>query len=416
MENKKKLMVNVASCDIRNITEETLQNYESICINAAIILSSQKAQELIGRYGNVEMNAASVYTTEEDVKASIVNGSSEIGPENAPAEKTLLIVNGSLTVKPCDPAVLDNYVSAIINGKILCPKSLSGFLSRATVNGSTELYPDGAVLLKNNTAIDRVFALRAKDTLYWASRLLFLDPTVSADALRSKGARFDAKKVVIAESLVEKLIDLISEEADVKIVPDGTAFVNDDASLDENLILRCGTKLYINGDLEVKDGAEKALPKLEYVFVNGDVSIYKEFAEQFFAVKPEYDGVNVIDRESVRNYDKVIEEKPSFKVDKALLERCPGGVLISECAVLKIAPDVPADLIIERLSVKECGAVKCSPEQESAVCLVTEDCGQILTDEKSDDEGEGGGLLGSIFGGIKAIANTKMINAANYKF
>ena len=128
MENKKKLMVNVASCDIRNITEETLQNYESICINAAIILSSQKAQELIGRYGNVEMNAASVYTTEEDVKASIVNGSSEIGPENAPAEKTLLIVNGSLTVKPCDPAVLDNYVSAIINGKILCPKSLSGFL------------------------------------------------------------------------------------------------------------------------------------------------------------------------------------------------------------------------------------------------------------------------------------------------
>ena len=272
------------------------------------------------------------------------------------------------------------------------------------------------MLLKNNTAIDRVFALRAKDTLYWASRLLFLDPTVPADALRSKGARFDAKKVVIAESLVEKLIDLISEEADVKIVPDGTAFVNDDASLDENLILRCGTKLYINGDLEVKDGAEKALPKLEYVFVNGDVSIYKEFAEQFFAVKPEYDGVNVIDRESVRNYDKVIEEKPSFKVDKALLERCPGGVLISECAVLKIAPDVPSDLIIERLSVKECGAVKCSPEQESAVCLVTEDCGQILTDEKGDDEGEGGGLLGSIFGGIKAIANTKMINAANYKF
>ena len=404
MENKKKLMVNVATCDIRDITEETLQNYENICINAAIILSSQKPQELIGRYGNVDMNAASVYVTEENVKVSIVNGSSEIGPENAPAEKTLLIVNGSLTVKPCDPAVRDNYGAAVINGRVLCPKSLSGFLSRATVNGSAELYPDGAVLLKNNTAIDRVFALRAKETLYWAPRLLFLDPAVSA------------KTVVIAESLVEKLIDLISEEADVKIVPDGTAFVNDDAVLDENLILRYGTKLYINGDLEVKDGAEKALPKLEYVFVNGDVSIYKEFAEQFFAVKPEYDDVKVIDRESVRKYDMVIEEKPIFKVDRALLERCPGGVLISECAVLKIAPDVPSDLIIERLSVKECASVKCSPEQESAVCLVAEECGQILTDEKGEDEGEGGGLLGSIFGGLKALANTKMINAADYKF
>ena len=68
MENKKKLMVNVATCDIRDITEETLQSYENICINAAIILSSQKSQELIGRYGNVDMNAASVYVTEEDIK------------------------------------------------------------------------------------------------------------------------------------------------------------------------------------------------------------------------------------------------------------------------------------------------------------------------------------------------------------
>ena len=91
-------------------------------------------------------------------------------------------------------------------------------------------------------------------------------------------------------------------------------------------------------------------------------------------------------------------------------------MLISECAVLKIAPDVPADLIIERLSVKGCASVKCSPEQESAVCLVAEECGQILTAEKGEDEGEGGGILGSIFGGLKALANTKMINAADYKF
>lgn len=414
MENKKKFMVNAATCDIRNITEETLQNYESICINSAIVLSSPRAQELIGRYANVTVNAASVYVTEEDVKVSVVNGSSEIGPENAPTEKTVLIVNGSLTMKPCDPAVLDSYVSAIINGKLLCPKGLSGFLSRATVNGSTELYPDGAVLLKNNTAIDRVFALRAKDSLYWAPRLLFLDNAVSADALRAKGARFDAKRVLIAESLVEKLIDLISEEADVKIVPDGTAFINDDAVLDKNLITRYGTRLYVNGDLKVTNGAEEALPKLEYVFVNGDVTVYKELAEQFFALKPEYDSVKVIDRESVKKYDMVIEGKLSFKADRALLERCPGGVLISECAVLKIDPDIPASLITERLSIRECGSVKCSPEQESAVGLVAEECGQICVGDRAEDEG--GGLLDSIFGGIKSAANTKFINAADYKF
>lgn len=405
MESKKKLSVNAATCDIRDITEETLNNYETIIINSAVVLSGPKAQELIGRYGNVHMNAASVFVTDEDVKASIFNGNGEISLENIPAQKTLLIVNGVLTVKPCAPAALDNYVSVIINGRVLCPKSLSDFISRATVNGVVELYPDGAVLLKSNASIDRVFALRAKNSLYWAPRLLFLDTDIDAEALRTKGTSFDAKKVIIAESLVEKLIDLISEEAEVKIVPDGTAFINDDAVLDENLIMRYGTKLYINGDLEVKDGAEQALSKLEYVSVNGNVAMYKEFAEQFFAIKPEYDEIKVIDRESVRKYDKVIEGRASVKVDMTLLDRCPGGVLISNCAMLKIAPDIPADIITEKLSVKDCGVIRCSPEQESAVSLAAEDCGQIRTDDNDadGDESENDGIVNTI-------------NASEYKF
>lgn len=405
MENSKKLIVNAATCDIRNITEETLKNYESICINSAIVISSPEAQALIGRCGNVTMSASSVYVAEEDVKVFSINGNGEIGPENIPTQKTLLTVNGSLTVKPCDPVALDNYVYVSINGRVLCPKSLSGFLSGADVNGSVELYPDGAVLLKSNAAIDRVFALRAKNSIYWAPRLLFLDTAVDAETLRSKGARFEAKKVIIAESLVEKLIDLISEEADVKIVPDGTAFINDDAVLDENLIMRYGTKLYINGDFDVKDGAEQALPKLEYVSVNGNVAIYKEFAEQFFTIKPEYDEIKIIDRDSARKYDIVIEDRALFKIDRALLDRCPGGVLISDCALLKIAPDVPGDLITERLSVKDCGVIRCSPEQEVTVSLAAEDYGHICTDDNDADgyEGENDGIVNTI-------------NASDYKF
>ena len=409
MGNEKKMIVNAATCDVRGITEEVLQSYESICINAAAVISSSGAKALIDRSGNVTMNAAAVFVCEDETELSTINGKSEIGPENLPARKTVLVVNGTLTIRPCDPAALDNYVSVLINGRLLCPKSLSGFLARATVNGKAELYPDGAVILKKNTAIDRVFALRARDSLYWSPSLLFLDPTVDDGVLREKGACFEAEKVIIIESLVEKMIDLISEEADIVIVPDGTAFVNDDEKLTAGLVTRFGPKLYINGDLEVREGAGEALPKLEYVNVNGELKIDREWEEAFLALKPVYKELAVIDREKERKFDRVIADKISFKVDRSLLERNPGGILVSDCAAVKIAPEVPAELIEERLEIRDCASVSCTPEQESAVGLITEDCGEIRAGEPDKEDG---GFLRT----LKAVVNTRMVNAAEYRF
>ncbi len=410
-----KLIVNTANCDIRNITEEILQCYEQITINSATVISGAKAQELISRYGNMTLNAASVYTAEEDVEVSFVNGKSEIAEGNAPSKKTLLVVNGSLLIRSCSPETLDNFASIFVNGKALCPKSLSSiFLAKASVNGKTAFYPDGAIILKNNTNIDRVFVLRAKDSLYWANSLLFLDTTVDSGAVRAKGTRFEADRVVIAESLVEKFIDLISEDTDIKIVPDGTQFVGDDVKLDDSLIKRYGSKLYIKGDLEVENGAEEALDQLEYVCVNGDVKIYKEYVEKFCAIKPEYKEMNVIERKEKKKYDKVVEDKIAVKIDKYVLEQCPNGVLVSDCAAVKIAQDIPSEMILERLSLSDCATVRCSPEQESAVGLIADDCASIST---SGDGEEGvGGILKNAFGAIKDLANTKVINAAVYKF
>ena len=50
MENKKKLEVNTATCDIRNITEETLSQYEKVEINTAAVITSPEAQVLLGKY------------------------------------------------------------------------------------------------------------------------------------------------------------------------------------------------------------------------------------------------------------------------------------------------------------------------------------------------------------------------------
>ena len=53
--------------------------------------------------------------------------------------------------------------------------------------------------------------------------------------------------------------------------------------------------------------------------------------------------------------------------------------------------------------------------RESAVTVKY--CGSAVKfNSGSRPAGQGGGILGSIFGGLKALANTKMINALDYKF
>ncbi|HHX21260.1 MAG TPA: hypothetical protein GX722_05665, partial [Clostridiales bacterium] len=44
---KKKLIINAAACDISKVSAETLEAYEQITVNAALLLSSPKARELM---------------------------------------------------------------------------------------------------------------------------------------------------------------------------------------------------------------------------------------------------------------------------------------------------------------------------------------------------------------------------------
>ena len=55
----KKMIVNCATCDMRTVSEETLQAYEQIVVNAATVLVTAKTKELIHRY-NLMLNAADV--------------------------------------------------------------------------------------------------------------------------------------------------------------------------------------------------------------------------------------------------------------------------------------------------------------------------------------------------------------------
>ncbi len=405
----KKLMINCANCDARNILEENYAHYEQITINCAMVLTNPNAKAVMNKLPLV-LNCANVLEIEGDVDLRTVNGSSEIKQSDAvPGSKYYMMVNGSLTIGPNTQAQLAQCVGMSINGSLTCPESIYASLSGVTVNGSTTSYPDGAILLKRSAVIDKLFALRAKSSLYWSSRrMIMVDPQLDADKLRAKGVTFSTKEVIISQSNVEPLIDLIDENAEIIIVPDGTAVVLDDITLNEDALRRYGKQLYVIGDVTVSENAD-ALDEIQYLNIRGDVKVPQAHKEKLLRVLTEISG----EVEIAKPKGAVLEDKPYLKITKWMLEQQPLGVYVSDCAIVKIADDIPKELILHRLHIEDCAMVKCSEELEDAVTMVCADVAKIGGGEEADGMGVGD-MLKAAMGGIKGALETKVINAADY--
>lgn len=405
----KKMVINCANCDARKVTEETLSAYESVMINAATIVLSPETKELINRYG-VTMNCANVMELDADVELGTVNGSAKISSSDLATGKKYLTVNGSLEIDPDTQDVLASYVGIMVNGSVTYPESMSAYLGKLKVNGSTTCYPDGAILLKRNAVIDKLFALRAKSSLYWSSRrMIMVDPQLDGAVLEKKGASFHSGEVIITESKVEEMIGLIDEKTEIIIVPDGTAVVLDDVELDDLTVKKYGTKLYIIGNLEVTEDSEEALEQLTYLNVRGDAEVTAKLKGKLMEVLTEISGdVEVPKRPRGRR----IEDKMSVRISKWMLEREPDGISVSDCMTVKIDEDIPKELILQKLCINDVMTVKCAPEQEDVLAAVCED---VLKIGEGDEEAPGiGGMVKQALGGIGDLLNTKMINASDY--
>ena len=405
----KKLMINCVSCDARKALEENYAHYEQVTINCAVMLTNPNAKAVMNKLP-FTLNCANVLEMEGDVDMRTINGSGEIKSGDAvPGSKYYLLVNGALTIGPDTQAQLAQCVGMTINGSLTCPDSVYAMLKGVNVNGSTTCYPDGAIVLKRNAVIDKLFALRAKNSLCWSGRrMIMVDPELDAGKLKARGASFGTKEVIIAESKVEELIELIDENAEIIIVPDGTAVVLDDITLDEDTLRRYGKQLYVIGDVTVPENAD-ALDDVKYLNIRGDVKVPEEHKEALLRVVSKISGEVKI----AKPKGATLEDKPIVKITKWMLEQQPMGLYVSDCAVVKIADDIPKELIAERLHIEDCAVVKCSEELEDAVTMICTDCGSIGIAEGDDGMGIGDVLKGA-FGGIKGALDTKVINAADY--
>lgn len=270
---KKKLAINCALCNLSQVSQEVLNEYESILINAATVITSPRSRALMARLP-VKINAASTVDVPDGAELSQHNGSFEIKPGPPPEPPVVLVVNGRLVIHPGAREALQGYPSISVNGEALYPQGLSDALGRMKVNGASYAYPDEAILLKKNAVIDRVFVLRAKEGLYFSPRsIIMTDPELDVKALTDKGAHLQASRVYIANALLEAVLPLINDDAQVHVIPDGFAFLQGDQTLSEQLLRSQGHSLYILGDLHIPQDAAQALEQLEGLQVCGQISL-----------------------------------------------------------------------------------------------------------------------------------------------
>jgi hypothetical protein len=396
MEQKKSMRIDCAMCDMSNVAESTLAAYENIIINAALVLTSAKTQELMPKY-NIVVDAATVLVKPDNAELKVINGKYEITPGDATNQPVALMVNGSLEIGKDTEEILRHYAFIQVNGSVTYPDSLSGKLNMLRVNGSTECYPADAVRLDSSFLVDKTFRLRAKAGLYYARRRVVITSCdAGVAALASKGVRFLTKTAVLAESLAEAALPLFDESTAIHIVPDGCAYVGSSTELNEALVKRHGTKLYIAGDLMLKMESERLISQLEYLKVLGSVQLPDKLINAFCAISAEYETLEPLK-------GLVLRDKVSFQLDKGLMERHPEGITLLDCVNVKLDKEIPPEWIEEKLMIKNCVNVFCAPEQRSAVELIAPDVvevrllSDILTDEQAADP------------------DTQVINASEFK-
>lgn len=376
MSEKKVLKINCNLCDTRNMQENMFEGYESVVINANLLIVNGRSKALLSKYA-VQIDVNQVLEVSDSCKFSMHNGRFSIQSNVPVSEDMVLMVNGTLEIEPETEEQLKHYMKIMVNGTVQYPQSAASYLTdKLSVNGSSVCYPDKAVLLKPTAVLDKYFPLRAKKNgLYYAqSRVVIMDSQFLAEMLAQKEVKFITKKLIAPESVLTRILGLFDENVDITAVPEGCAFIKDDVTLDKALIRSQGTKLYICGNLTLDKGSAEALSAVEYLYVEGDVYLPQQLTDAFMQVNAFYEKLNVVK-------GRLVSERQKVCVDRNMLKASPDGVTVLDCVEVRIHPDVPAESILEKTAFWECVRIICSAEQKSAVEVVSRDTVQICTEE-----------------------------------
>lgn len=380
--SKKKLQINCEMCDVRGITREVLDAYESVRINTENLIHNAGAMALLADY-NVNIHAENVISlpSGQEVANKSFNGRCHItkGMFKTP---TYLVVNGRVDIDEDAFDEENQLLGIMVNGVISYPDSLGAALPPMTVNGKSVVYPAGCVRLPAAAVIDRLFALRAKAARYFAEkRVVLVDRSADIARMVEKKIVFLTKKAYIASSLLEEGIKLFDDSVDIVEVPDGTVYLPECDAVTAGVLRRHGGKLLIFGNVKLMGLREDELKQLESLHVYGTV-----FADEAAEERLHEIGLSA--------QTSVVSVKGSLIADRGEVrisaEQVNGSVslTLSSCGTVELAPEISAEMIRQKLALYDCGMVTCMPGQLAAAESVAVGCGYISSAEEVQCRGD----------------------------
>ena len=366
MEEKKVLTIDTMICDLRTVSEETLQSYEKIYISAMTVFITERTQELFHRYP-VDLDAMAVEKLDENVRLVEQNGVYKITDQEPAGAPTYLTVSGQLQIAKGAEKALESYVKIVVNGKAVYPKSIEkALVGKLTCNGAMTVYPDDAIFVEKELIADKVFAARAQEnTAYYTDRKAYLLDADAVEKLAEKHIRILTGKAIVAESLLDTAALLLDEDAEIILVPEGCCCVKGDVCLDQKLVLRYGKKLLITGN--VTDAQTGVAAALEYLQVIGQAMIPESGLEAFESVCESCSEVTTYK-------GKLLRDIGELAVDQKLLEAAK-ELTVVDCGCVRVVEGVTAEQIKDRLFLKDCGAVECAEELQGILRLQSDGVG-----------------------------------------
>jgi hypothetical protein len=417
------LKINCDECDARKINEDNYKDYEEITINTDELIVDDRSKAILNKLP-FNIHADEVVSGEDYSRENqlTVNGIYEINENTKVEEGTNLCVNGYIKIYPGTEETIAKYGRISVNGYILMPKSIEALfpMKNLSLNGITKVYPDGYVLLSNEYKIDKYFPLRAEQGMgYYSAKCMYdFDAETDFAKLLEKNVRFNTEKVYIRKNHLESALPLFNIEAEIVEIPEECAvLMADGETLNDHIVSTYGKKLFIIGDIVIGNETGNALASIEQLIVDGEVKIDKKNLERFNEIGASCNKLVVTE-------GLVLCDRAIMTIDKKMLDDHEEGVKVCDCALVKIDKDIPADIISKRLKISDCAKVNCSPEQKTAVELVSTDVALISSAAGSSMGSAFGDLVGKITdrifdndfsGGASGNGDVKYINADYYE-
>lgn len=270
-------IANIGMLDVREIKEEVAKEITAI-ENIGLILESDESQSLLKHVKKQNIGSSIKIPLDKNIKLISNNGSMKIdrdyleGVDGALA----ILINGDLrfTDDVTNQLINEKIHIILINGKLICSKSISGtLLSKTTINGTTTTHKSGYIFFPGATELSNRFLKGFREKAKLSFEKLILGEDLDIELLNEKIDSIEVvEKLIVLEKYEDQIYSYIDEyyAVEKEIIPSdakGIKYIKDDIRLGDIKLdtIKLGDKdiesydriaLYVDGDVEINISEE----------------------------------------------------------------------------------------------------------------------------------------------------------------